>query len=70
MGNSRKRRRLRTQIHRRSAPGTTPGTINVAPDALVTSIDVIAYDKERCVDSSAGDGRRGERSSAGEGRPV
>lgn len=52
MGNNRKRRKLRAQIHRRSAPGTTPGTINVAPDALATSIDVIAYDKERCVEKS------------------
>jgi magnesium transporter len=52
MSNHRKRRRLRTHIHRRSAPGTTPGTITAAPDALATAIDVIAYDKDRCVEKS------------------
>ncbi|MGE3243158.1 MAG: magnesium/cobalt transporter CorA [Pirellulales bacterium] len=46
MGNHKRRRNLKAQIHRRAAPGTRPGTMNVAPDALATTIDLIAYDKD------------------------
>jgi magnesium transporter len=52
MSNHRKRRRLKPKIHRRAAPGTKPGTMNVAPDALATTIAVIAYDKNRIVEKS------------------
>jgi magnesium transporter len=52
MSTHRKRRRLKAQIHRRAAPGTKPGTLNVAPDALQTTIDVIAYDKDHIVEKS------------------
>jgi magnesium transporter len=52
MSNHRKRRKLRTQIHRRSAPGTTPGTMNIAPDALATQVEVIAYNKDRVLEKS------------------
>lgn len=52
MSNNRKRRRLRAQSHRRAAPGTKPGTLNVAPDALSSTIDVIAYDKQGIVEKS------------------
>jgi magnesium transporter len=52
MSNRRKRHRLKPRIHRRAAPGTKPGTMNVAPDALTTTVDVIAYDKNRIVEKS------------------
>lgn len=52
MANHKKRRKLRPRIRRRAAPGTAPGTMNVAPDALATQIDVMAYDKDRCVEKS------------------
>ena len=52
MSNHRKHRRLKPRIHRRAAPGTKPGTMNVAPDALATTIDMIAYDKDRIVEKS------------------
>ncbi len=52
MSNHRKHRRLKPRIHRRAAPGTKPGTMNVAPDALATTIDVIAYDKDHIVEKS------------------
>jgi magnesium transporter len=52
MSTHKKRRRLKPRIHRRAAPGTKPGTMNVAPDALATTIDVIAYDKDRIVEKS------------------
>lgn len=51
MSNQRRhRRRLKPRIRRRSAPGTRPGTLSVAPDALATSIEVIAFDNERIVE--------------------
>jgi magnesium transporter len=51
MGNHRRhRRRLKPRIHRRAAPGTKPGTINVAPDAPQTFITVFAYNKERVLE--------------------
>jgi magnesium transporter len=43
----RSRRRLKPRIRRRAAPGTKPGTLNVAPDAPRTTIGVFAYNKER-----------------------
>ena len=52
MSTHRKRRGRKPRIHRRAAPGTRPGTMNVAPDALATTIDVIAYDKDRIVEKS------------------
>jgi magnesium transporter len=52
MSTRRKRHRLKPRIHRRAAPGTKPGTMNVAPDALATTVDVIAYDKDRVVEKS------------------
>lgn len=52
MSNNHKRRRLKPRIRRRAAPGTKPGTMNVAPDAPATAIDVIAYDKDRIVEKS------------------
>jgi len=52
MSNRRRRHRLKPRIHRRAAPGTKPGTMNVAPDALATTIDVIAYDKNRIIEKS------------------
>jgi magnesium transporter len=51
MSNHRKRR-LKPRIHRRAAPGTKPGTMNVSPDAISTTIDVIAYDKDHIVEKS------------------
>jgi magnesium transporter len=51
MSNHRKRR-LRAQSHRRAAPGTKPGTISIAPDAISTTIDVIAYNKDRIAEKS------------------
>jgi magnesium transporter len=52
MSNHRRRHRPKPRIHRRAAPGTKPGTMNVAPDALETTIDVIAYDKDRIAERS------------------
>jgi magnesium transporter len=46
------RRRLQPRIHRRAAPGTKPGTLNIAHDALPSSIDVIAYSKDRILEKS------------------
>ena len=40
------------RIHRRAAPGTKPGTLNIAPDALASTIDVVAYDKDRIIERS------------------
>jgi magnesium transporter len=50
MANHKRRRKPKAHIHRRAEPGTKPGTMNVAPDALATTIDVIAYDKDRIVE--------------------
>jgi magnesium transporter len=52
MSTNHKRRRLKPRIRRRAAPGTKPGTMNVAPDAPPTKIDVIAYDRDRLVEKS------------------
>ena len=43
---------LQPRIHRRAAPGTRPGTLNIAPDALPSTIDVIAYNKDRVLEKS------------------
>jgi magnesium transporter len=51
MGNHRRRRRgLKPRIHRRAAPGTKPGTLNVAPDAPHTTINVFAYNRDRVLE--------------------
>jgi magnesium transporter len=56
MSNHRRhRRRLHPRIRRRAAPGTKPGTLNVAPDAIHSAIDVIAYDKDRIVEQAVAD---------------
>ncbi len=52
MSNHRKRRRLKPRIHRRAAPGTKPGTMNVAPDALQSTFDVIAYDRDHIAEKT------------------
>lgn len=52
MSNHHRRRKPKPRIHRRAAPGTKPGTMNVAPDAISTTIDVIAYSKDRIVEKS------------------
>lgn len=51
----RSRRRLKPRIRRRSAPGTQPGTLSVAADALETRIDVIAYDRDRILEQTVHD---------------
>jgi magnesium transporter len=51
----RSRRRLKPRIRRRLAPGTKPGTLSVAADALATKIDVVAYDKQRVLEQSVRD---------------
>lgn len=51
MSNHRRhRRRLKPRIRRRSAPGTRPGTMSIAPDALTTTIEVIAFDNDRIIE--------------------
>jgi len=47
MANHHRRRRLKPRIRRRAAPGTRPGTLNVAPDAPQTTIGVFAYDRQK-----------------------
>lgn len=50
MARSRHRRKRQPRIHRRAAPGTKPGTLNISPDALASTIDVIAYNQGRIVE--------------------
>jgi magnesium transporter len=53
----RHRRRLKPRIRRRSAPGTKPGTLSIAPGALPPAIDVIAYSHDRFVEQPVKDPR-------------
>ncbi|MCI0331710.1 MAG: magnesium/cobalt transporter CorA [Planctomycetes bacterium] len=47
--------RLKPRIRRRTAPGTKPGTVTIAPGARPTTIRAIAYDKDRVVEQEIGD---------------
>jgi magnesium transporter len=58
MSNHRRhRRRLKPRARRRTAPGTRPGTLAIAPDAHPTTIRVMAYDKDRLVEQEIADPR-------------
>jgi magnesium transporter len=58
MSNHRRtRRRLKPRIHRQTVPGTKPGTLSIASDALPTTIHVMAYDRDRLVEQSLDDPR-------------
>jgi magnesium transporter len=50
MSRSRHRRKRQPRIHRRAAPGTKPGTLNISPEAIPSTIDVIAYDQGRIIE--------------------
>jgi magnesium transporter len=51
----RSRRRLKPRMRRRTAPGTRPGTLSIAPDALPTTIHVMAYDRDRLIEQAIDD---------------
>jgi magnesium transporter len=53
-----KLRRLKTRVRRRAAPGSKPGTVVIAADALPTTIRVMAYDKDHIVEENIDDPRK------------
>jgi magnesium transporter len=56
MVNSRKKlHRLKPRIRKRAAPGSKPGTVVIASDALPTTIRVMAYDKDHIVEEDIDD---------------
>jgi magnesium transporter len=51
MGNNRRLRRwIKPRARRRAKPGAKPGTLVIAPEALPTTIRVMAYDKDRFIE--------------------
>ena len=55
MSNRTRLRRAKARLRRRNKPGTKPGTFTVAPDARKTTIRVMAYGKDKCVDQTLAD---------------
>jgi magnesium transporter len=51
----RNRRRLKPHAHRHAPPGARPGTLSIAPDAVPTTLRVMAYNKDRLVEREVND---------------
>jgi magnesium transporter len=51
-------RKLKPRIRRRVAVGAKPGTITIQPGAYPTTIRVMAYDKDRCLEEKIDDPRQ------------